>query len=64
MKLIVERHTKKVQGCVIIGNGAAEVINLAALAIQSGVTSRDLERLFVVHPSVSVILQRCARKFR
>ncbi len=52
------------QGCVIIGNGAAEVINLAALAIQSGVTSRGLERLFVVHPSVSVILQRCARKFR
>lgn len=63
VKLIVERHTKKVQGCVIIGNGAAEVINLAALAIQSEVTPRDLERLFVVHPSVSVVLQRCATKF-
>jgi hypothetical protein len=27
------------------GNGAAEVINLAALAIQSGVTTSELERL-------------------
>jgi dihydrolipoamide dehydrogenase len=64
VKLIVERRTKKVRGCVIIGHGAAEVINLAALAIQSGVTASDLERLFLVHPSVSVALQRCAAKFR
>jgi dihydrolipoyl dehydrogenase len=63
VKLIVESCTKKIQGCVIIGNGAAEVINLAALAIQSGVTAGDLERLLVVHPSVSVALQRCATKF-
>jgi pyruvate/2-oxoglutarate dehydrogenase complex dihydrolipoamide dehydrogenase (E3) component len=64
VKLIVESRTKKVRGCVIIGNGAAEVINLAALAIQSGVTTSELERLFLVHPSVSVALQRCAAKFR
>lgn len=64
VKLIVERRTKKVRGCVIIGNGAAEVINLAALAIQSGVTTGELERLFLVHPSVSLALQRCAAKFR
>jgi len=63
LKVIVERHTKKVQGVVIIGNGAAEVINLAALAIQSGMTSYELEQLFLVHPSVSVALQRCAKKF-
>jgi dihydrolipoamide dehydrogenase len=64
VKLIVERRTKKLRGCVIIGNGAAEVINLAALAIQSGVTTSELERLFLVHPSVSLALQRCAAKFR
>jgi len=64
VKLIVERRTQKVRGCVIIGNGAAEVINLAALAIQSGVTTSELQRLFLVHPSVSVALQRCAAKFR
>jgi pyruvate/2-oxoglutarate dehydrogenase complex dihydrolipoamide dehydrogenase (E3) component len=64
VKLIVERHTKKIRGCVIIGHQAAEVINLVALAIQSDVTTGDLERLFLVHPSASVALQRCAAKFR
>jgi pyruvate/2-oxoglutarate dehydrogenase complex dihydrolipoamide dehydrogenase (E3) component len=64
LKLIVERRTRKVRGCVIIGNGAAEVINVAALAIQSGVTTSELERLFLVHPSVSVALQLCSAKFR
>ena len=64
VKLIVEPSTKKVRGCVTIGYGAAEVINLAALAIQNGVTTGELERLFLVHPSVSVALQRCAAKFR
>jgi pyruvate/2-oxoglutarate dehydrogenase complex dihydrolipoamide dehydrogenase (E3) component len=64
VKLIVERRTKKIRGCVIIGHGAAEVINLAALAIQSDVTTGDLERLLLVHPSVSLALQRCAAKFR
>ena len=52
VKLIVERRAQKAQGCVIIGNGAAEVINLAALAIQSEVTPRELTRLFLVHPGV------------
>jgi pyruvate/2-oxoglutarate dehydrogenase complex dihydrolipoamide dehydrogenase (E3) component len=63
-KLIVERRTKKIRGCVIIGHQAAEVINLAALAIQSGVTTGDLERLLLVHPSVSLALQRCAAQFQ
>jgi dihydrolipoamide dehydrogenase len=64
VKLIVERRTKKIRGCVIIGNEAAEVINLVALAIQSGVTTNELEQVFLVHPSASVALQRCAAKFR
>jgi len=64
VKLIVERRTKKIRGCVIVGHGAAEVINLAALAIQSDVTTGDLERLLLVHPSVSLALQRCAARFR
>jgi dihydrolipoamide dehydrogenase len=64
VKLIVERRTKKIRGCVVIGYQAAEVINLAALAIQSGVTTSDLERLLLVHPSVSLAFQRCAAGFQ
>jgi dihydrolipoamide dehydrogenase len=64
VKLIVERHTKKIRGCLVIGYQAAEVINLAALAIQNDATTGDLERLFLVHPSASLALQKCAAKFR
>jgi len=63
IKIIAERSTKQIRGCVAIGNQASEVINLAALAIQSGVSTREIERLLLVHPSASVAFQRCAAKF-
>jgi dihydrolipoamide dehydrogenase len=63
IKIVAERSTKQIRGCVAIGNQASEVINLAALAIQSGVSTREIERLLLVHPSASVALQRCAAKF-
>jgi pyruvate/2-oxoglutarate dehydrogenase complex dihydrolipoamide dehydrogenase (E3) component len=63
VKIIVERSTRQIRGCVAIGNQASEVINLAALAIQSGIGTREIERLLLVHPSASVAFQRCAAKF-
>ena len=63
IKIIAERSTKQIRGCVAIGNQASEVINLAALAIQSGISTREIERLLLVHPSASVAFQRCATKF-
>lgn len=63
VKIIAERSTKQIRGCVAIGNQASEVINLAALAIQSGISTREIERLLLVHPSASVAFQRCAAKF-
>jgi pyruvate/2-oxoglutarate dehydrogenase complex dihydrolipoamide dehydrogenase (E3) component len=63
IKIIAQRSTKQIRGRVAIGNQASEVINLAALAIQSGVSTREIERLLLVHPSASVAFQRCAAKF-
>ncbi len=63
IKIIAERSTKQIRGCLAIGNQASEVINLAALAIQSGISTREIERLLLVHPSASVAFQRCAAKF-
>ena len=64
VKLIVERRTKKIRGCVIIGNEAAEVINLVSLAIQSGVTTSELEQVFQCTRVPQWQLERCAVKFR
>ena len=63
IKIIAERSTKQIRGCVAIGNQASEVVNLAALAIQSGIGTREIERLLLIHPSASVAFQRCATKF-
>lgn len=63
IKIIAERSTKQIRGCLAIGNQASEVISLAALAIQSGISTREIERLLLVHPSASVAFQRCAAKF-
>jgi dihydrolipoamide dehydrogenase len=63
VKIIAERSTKQIRGCLAIGNQASEVINLAALAIQSGISTREIERLLLIHPSASVAFQRCAAKF-
>jgi dihydrolipoamide dehydrogenase len=63
VKIIAERSTKQIRGCLAIGNQASEVINVAALAIQSGIGTREIERLLLVHPSASVAFQRCAAKF-
>lgn len=63
VKIIAQRSTKQIRGCVAIGNQASEVINLATLAIQSGISTREIERLLLVHPSASVAFQRCAAKF-
>jgi pyruvate/2-oxoglutarate dehydrogenase complex dihydrolipoamide dehydrogenase (E3) component len=63
VKIIAESSTKQIRGCVAIGSQASEVINLAALAIQSGIGTREIERLLLIHPSASVAFQRCATKF-
>ena len=63
VKIVAERSTRQIKGCVAIGNQASEVINLAALAIQRGIGTREIDRLLLVHPSASVAFQRCAAKF-
>jgi pyruvate/2-oxoglutarate dehydrogenase complex dihydrolipoamide dehydrogenase (E3) component len=63
VKIVAERSTRQIRGCVAIGNQASEVINLAALAIQRGIGTREIDRLLLVHPSASVAFQRCAAKF-
>ena len=46
IKIIADRLTKQIRGCVAIGNQASEVINLAALAIQSGISTRESKDCF------------------
>jgi len=53
MKLIVARQTDKVVGVHIMGHGAAEMIQLAGVAVTMGATKADFDRTVAVHPTAA-----------
>lgn len=53
MKLLVSQATRKVLGCHIVGEGAGEMIQLAAIAISMGATKEDFDRTVAVHPTAA-----------
>jgi glutathione reductase (NADPH) len=53
MKLVVEQKTEKVLGVHIVGEGAAEMVQLAAIAVKMGATKRDFDNTVALHPTAS-----------
>jgi glutathione reductase (NADPH) len=53
MKLIVAADTRRVLGCHIVGPGAGEMIQLAAIAVKMGATKEDFDRTVAVHPTMA-----------
>lgn len=52
MKLVVGED-RRVLGCHIVGHGAGEMIQLAAVAIRMGATKEDFDRTIAVHPTAA-----------
>jgi len=53
MKLVVEPGSRRVLGCHIVGPGAAEMVQLAAVAIRMGATKDDFDSTMAVHPTAA-----------
>ena len=53
MKLVVDAATQKVLGCHILGPDAAEMVQIAAIAIRMGATKIDFDRTMALHPSAA-----------
>lgn len=53
MKLVVATDSRRVLGCHIVGEGAGEMIQLAAIAIKMGATKEDFDRTVAVHPTAA-----------
>jgi glutathione reductase (NADPH) len=53
LKLIVEIASDRVLGCHMVGEHAAEIIQMAAIAIGMGATKADFDRTMALHPSVA-----------
>ncbi|SFI23644.1 glutathione-disulfide reductase [Albimonas pacifica] len=53
MKLLVDKATRKVLGCHLVGHGAGEMIQLAGIALKMGATKEDFDRTVAVHPTAA-----------
>jgi len=53
LKLIVDGQTDRMVGCHIVGEGAAEMIQLAAVAIKMGATKADFDATVALHPTTA-----------
>jgi glutathione reductase (NADPH) len=53
MKLITEAEGGKVLGLHVLGPGAAELIQMAAIAIGMGATKADFDRAMAMHPTAA-----------
>jgi dihydrolipoamide dehydrogenase len=60
IKVVLDARTKKLLGCLAIGDQAVEVINLSSMLIKSGASVGQLNRFRFVHPSPALALQCCA----
>jgi len=53
LKLVLEGASGKVVGCHMVGEHAAEIIQMAAIAIGMGATKADFDRTMALHPTIS-----------
>ena len=53
MKLVVERASDRVVGVHILGPDAAEIVQMAAVAIRMGAKKADFDQTMALHPSAA-----------
>ncbi|MEZ5900760.1 MAG: glutathione-disulfide reductase [Hyphomicrobiaceae bacterium] len=53
MKLVVDAKTLEVVGLHVLGPDAAEIVQMAAIAMNMGATKADFDRTMALHPSAS-----------
>lgn len=53
MKLVVDAATDRVLGCHVIGPDAAEMVQMAAIALYLGARKADFDATVALHPSAA-----------
>ena len=51
MKLVVDMESDKVLGCHVLGPDAAEIVQMAAIALKMGATEAQFDATMALHPS-------------
>ena len=53
MKLVVDATTDRVVGCHIVGDGAAEMVQVLGIAVKMKATKADFDATFALHPTAA-----------
>jgi glutathione reductase (NADPH) len=53
MKLVVDGMTDRVVGCHVVGEGAAEMAQVAAIAVRMGAKKADFDATMALHPTTA-----------
>jgi len=53
MKLIVDGESGKIVGCHVLGEDAAEIVQMAAIAMRLGATKADFDATMALHPTAA-----------
>jgi glutathione reductase (NADPH) len=53
MKLVIDMKSDKVLGVHILGPDAAEIVQMAAIALRLGVTKAEFDATMALHPSAA-----------
>ena len=53
MKLVLERNSEKILGCHMVGDCAAEIIQMASISISMGASKKDFDKTMALHPTIS-----------
>jgi glutathione reductase (NADPH) len=53
MKLVVDGTTDRVVGCHIVGDGAAEMVQLIGIAVKMKATKADFDATMALHPTAA-----------
>jgi glutathione reductase (NADPH) len=53
MKLVVDAASQKILGCHVLGPDAAEIVQMAAIAMHMGATKADFDATMALHPSAA-----------
>ncbi len=62
MKLVVDGETDRLVGCHVVGEGAAEIAQLAAVTVKMGATKADFDATMALHPTAAEELVTMRKK--
>jgi len=63
MKLVVDGPSDRVVGCHVVGEGAAEIAQIAAIAVRMGAKKADFDATIALHPTASEELVTMRKRF-